>query len=175
MSRGTGFKATYITAITDVDSTDIEGIGTLRWEGEKLYKYVRLQNETATVAGAAGDLCQYDAESGYKNNRVVTDLTDASTMPIGAGLLAGTVAGVAGTAYYCWIQIKGAGTLVEAIAASVDGTPVACADGDQIVNGAADKVARRVNTVIDADAEARAIIGIAVDASAKEIICNFPE
>jgi hypothetical protein len=167
-------KTTFVTSLSDVDSTDKEGIGSIRWEGNNCYKYVKFLNTTATVAGAAGDPVAYTAEDGYDDDEVCADISDADAKPIGAGCLKGTVAGTAGTAYYCWIQIKGMATLVEAIANSVDGTPVAAADGDPLVFGAADKVLRRANTVIDADAERRAEVAIAMDASAKTIICNFP-
>lgn len=167
-------RTTFITGLTDVDTTDKEGVGTIRWEGSKCYKYCLIKNTTATVAGAAGDPVAFDAEDGHANDHVVLDITDADSKPVCAGCLAGTVTGTLATSYYGWVQIKGGVTVVEAIANSVDGTPVACADGDPVVFGAADKVLRRVNTVIDADTEARQIAGIAQDASAKYVILDCP-
>lgn len=169
-----GMKKVFITPLDAVESTDKEGVGTLRFEGNKVYKWVKFLNTTATVAGALGDPVCYTAVDGYDDNEVCADLTDADAKPIGAGILQATVIGTLGTAYYLWIQIRGFATLVEAIAASVDAAPVAAADGDPLVVGAADKVLRRVNTVIDADAERRSEVAIAVDASAGTIICNFP-
>lgn len=169
-----GIKKVFVTGLTDIMTTDVEGVGTIRFEGNQVYKWMEIKNTTATVAGAAGDPVCYEAEDGHTNHRAVLDITDADAVPSMAGCICGTITGTAGTSYYGWVRIKGSTTLTVAIAASVDGTPVACADGDQLVFGAADKTLRRVNTVIDADTEARAIVGRAMDASAKTIIVDCP-
>lgn len=114
-------KQVFVTKLTDVDLTDKEGIGSLRQEGEKWYKYCRIQNVTATVAGAAGSLVGYAAATGILNHRVVVDLTDADAVPIGAGTLCGACAGVAGTAYYGWVQTKGPVTLDTAVTSGAAG------------------------------------------------------
>lgn len=169
-----GIKKVFLTPLTAVETTDKETVGTIRFEGNKVYKWVKFLNTSATVAGAAGDAVAYTAVDGYDDNEVCMDLDDADTKPIGAGTVQAAVTGTAGTAYYCWIQIKGADTLNDAIAASVDSTPVAADDGDPLVMGASDGVLRRANTTIDADAERRAEVAIAVDASAKTVILDFP-
>lgn len=175
MVAGTGLQTSFLGPVTQVDSAAKYDLGTHRFEGGKVYKYVELKNATATVAVTAGaDPVFYKADTGYGASQVVSDLTDADAVPVGAGIVAGTVAGVLATSYFCWIQIKGLATLGTAIAASVDATPVAAADGDVLVVGAADKTLRRANTVIDADAERRREVAVATDASAKEIICDFP-
>ena len=139
-----------------------------------MYKYVKFLNTTATVAGAAGDVVCYTAEDGYDDNEVCADYSDADTKPVGAGVLQATVTGTLATAYYCWIQIKGMDTLNIAIESSNDATPVAVGDGDPLVVGDADKTLRRDNTVIDADAERKPVVAIAMDASAKTVILDFP-
>jgi len=127
-----GFKRVYLTPLTAVDTADKEGVGTLRFEGNKVYKYVKLQNTTATVAVAAGDPVAYDAEVGHSVSQVVSDMSDADAAPFGAGIIQGTVAGVLAVAYYCWIQIKGSAVVLTTVA----DTPV---DGQEISMSTTDK------------------------------------
>ena len=126
-----GIKKVFITPLTDNSTTDKEGVGTIRFEGNKIYKYVKLLNITATVTGLAGDMVGYSLAL-MASSTVVTDNSDSQTKPIGAGMLQGSVAGVAGTAEYIWIQIKG-----PALALSIGGT---AADGDALYLSTTDKV-----------------------------------
>jgi len=117
-----GIKQAFASKLTDVDSVAREALGTLRFEGNKVYKYVELRNVTATVAGVAGNGVAYGAAGGYNLNKVVLDLTDAdATKALAAGSLMATVAGVLATSYFLWIQIKGACTLAIAVTAGVIG------------------------------------------------------
>lgn len=116
-----GLKGTYQTPLTEVSTTDKEGLGTLRLEGGKWYKWVKLLNDTATVAVAAGTLVAYDALTGYVNNIVVADLTDADTAPFCAGATVAVAAGTLDVAYYLWIQIKGAIVLDTAVTGGAAG------------------------------------------------------
>ncbi|MEK0325991.1 MAG: hypothetical protein QQN63_09845 [Nitrosopumilus sp.] len=124
-------KQVFITPLTDVASADLEGVGTLRWVKNKCYKYVKLFNDTGTVAGVAGDAAAYAKEVGGEDSVVVLDLNDADTKPIGAGALTGAVVGLLDTAYYLWIQIKGPVTL----SLDVLGTP---GDGDTFMMSGTD-------------------------------------
>ena len=152
-----GQQRIFTTKLTDVDTIKKEQLGVIRWEGNKCYKYVKIQNTTATVAGVAGDPVAYGAATGYTNNLVVIDLSDAdASFALPAGVLVGSVTGTAGTAYYGWIQIKGPATVVTAIA----GTP---ADGDLLELAATDKTVQK-RTVVDNN-----IFGYAIDASAKTV------
>jgi hypothetical protein len=170
-----GMKKVFLSKATDFHTSDLEGVGIIRFEGNKVYKYCMLKNTTATVAVVAGDGVAYDAEDGHINSHVVSDLSDAGTKPVGAGCVLASIPGVLAVAYYCWVQIKGAITLAQTIGASVDASPVACADGDPIqLTVATDKTFRRVNTVIDADTELGYQCGIAIDASAKYAILDCP-
>lgn len=170
-----GAKKIFLTKLTDINSTDKEGVGCLRWEGNKCYKYVKFLNTTATVAGAAGNTVVYTAVDGYDDNEVCMDVSDADAIPIPAGQVLATITGTAGTAYYGWIQIKGFATHSSTLAASLDGTPAAVADGCELVKVVAtDLTLRRANDVIDAAAERALVCGVAVDASAKTIVCDFP-
>lgn len=135
----------FKTQITDVDSTARDVVGSLRWENDKLYKYVKLANVTATVAGVAGDPVAYKATyaAGVALHTVVLDCTDADAQTVCAGFLAGTVAGVLATAYYCWIQLTGAVVVPTAIA----GTPV-IGSGVMMSSGSTDKTLTLVTGVI---------------------------
>lgn len=145
-----GMKQVFVTKVTDVDTVDKEGIGSLRQEGNKWYKYCRIQNETATVAGGAGTLVAYDAATGYAAHRVVIDMTDADAVPFGAGALCGTVTGTAGTAYYGWVQIKGPCTLDTAVASGAAGSHFIMSTTDKTgtiaTNGVASNVGTSMNT-----------------------------
>lgn len=154
-----GMKKIFVTPLDAVETTDKEGVGVLRFEGNSVYKWVKLLNSTATVAGAAGDPVGYAAATGHSTHTVVIDLTDADAAPVCAGFLMGTVTGTAGTAYYCWIKIKGPVTVV----AAIGGTP---ADGNAVYLGTTDK------TLTKATAVTQAICGIATDASAKLVAAD---
>lgn len=127
-------RTTFASQIGDVDTSARDPLGCLRWYNDNLYRYVRLQNETATVAGVAGDPVAYDAGGASEAGtgaRVVLDLTDADTVPVCAGFLTGTVVGTAGTAYYTWIQLTGVVTVPTAITNGVVGTPVVLSTTDK--------------------------------------------
>lgn len=127
-----GIKKIFVTPLTAVDTTPKEALGTIRFEGAKVYKYVKMLNASATVAVVAGDPVGYKV-AGYAGSVVVSDLTDSQTKPVCAGVMLASCAGVSGTAYYHWVQIKGASTPNENLAGS---TP---ADGDAIFLSTADK------------------------------------
>jgi len=118
-----GIKQTFVTKLTDVNSTAQEVLGTLRFEGNKVYKYVEFKNTTATVAGAAGSLVGYNAATGYLNNKVVADLTDADAAVFPAGVTLAAVTGTLATSYFIWIQIKGYVVLDTAVTSGAAGSP----------------------------------------------------
>jgi hypothetical protein len=113
--------------LTSNDSTAQFALGTIfEAYGGKKYKYVELKNETATVAGAVGDVVGYlGSPSATENNTVVTDNTDAATKPVGAGVLGVAVVGTLAVAEYVWVQVTGPFTATQNLA----GTP---ADGDAV-------------------------------------------
>lgn len=121
-----GIKQIFASKLTDVDNVAREALGVIRIEGNKVYKYVEFKNATATVAMVAGTLVAYasSALSGYLNSRVVSDLTDADAQPICAGVAQAAVAGVAGTSYFGWIQIRGPATLDTNVTNGTAGVPI---------------------------------------------------
>tara|TARA_R100001377_G_scaffold84455_1_gene68047 strand:+ start:2865 stop:3338 length:474 start_codon:yes stop_codon:yes gene_type:complete len=113
--------------VTSNDSSAQIALGTIyEAAGGKKYKYVELRNETATVAGAIGDVVGYlGSPSASENNTVVTDNSDAATKPVGAGVLGVAVVGTLAVAEYVWVQVSGPFTAGTNLA----GTP---ADGDAV-------------------------------------------
>lgn len=134
----------------------------------KVWKYVKILNTTATVAGVAGDLAAYAAATGHSTATVVLDFTDADAKPFGAGLLGGTITGTAGTAEYGWIQIKGTATANQTLA----DTP---ADGEELMASTTDKTLTALEyagtTPNIRPVSARC--AVAHDASADLIACDF--
>lgn len=125
-----GFTQSFAQGLTEVSTTEKCILGSIRIEGNKVYKYVKFLNTTATVAGVANDVCAYTL-AGYAAHTVCQDMSDAATKPIGAGALQAAVTGTAGTSYYIWVQIKGPVT----INTNLGGTPT---DGDALFKGTTD-------------------------------------
>jgi hypothetical protein len=115
---------------------------TLDTHGSKEWRYVKLRNETATVAVAGtssaaglpltGAMLAYLAApaNAAEVNTVVSDFTDAETIPVGAGMAFAAVAGVASTAYYGWVQRTGYAESVTAIGGTADNDLLICASTD---------------------------------------------
>lgn len=162
-----GMKRVFITPLDAVETTDKEDVGTLRFEGNKIYKWVKLYNDTATVAGVDGDFVAYAAVTGAEDSTVVLDRDDADTLVIGAGMLIGTVAGVVDTAYYLWIQIKGPATL----STTLGGTT---ADGSTLMAGSTDKAVTLFTNDDTTEANDGFPIAVANDESAKKVILDCP-
>lgn len=155
-----GTKQVFLTRLTDTSSTDKEGVGTLRREGNKVYKYVKYDVGAGSVAAVAGNICYYTkddvANKGYENHVVTSDLSDSYNL--GAGVLMAAIP----DAYFGWIQIRGYALITPALTAGADGnalTAVGATDGTLDVSAA----------VTDA------IVAFAADVTAKKIICMFPE
>lgn len=150
-------------ALTEVSTTRKEALGAMRQVDNRVYKYVKILNTTATVAGAAGDPVAFDSETGAEDNTVVIDLSDADNPPICAGFLCGTVTGTLATAYYGWIQTDGPLTTTTAITNGADGTPCYLTTTDKTLAKAVD-----TNTTL------LQMCAIANDASAKKIVACCP-
>lgn len=159
-----GIKKVFQTLLADTSSKDKEEVGTLRFEGNKVYKWVKYNNGAGDVASIAGDVAYYYGVSGdavtggYENNVVTMDRTDAY---LGAGVFQAIIA----DGEYGWIQIKGPATLTNTLTAGADGNPLthigADADG-------------RLDVVADGEADTSAIVAYATDIDAKKISCDFP-
>lgn len=171
-----GAKKTFLTGLTDVHSTDREGVGVIRQEGNNWYKWVNYVGGTGSVDGVDGDLVFYTDDTGYEASQVMQDLTDLSGKALTAGTLQAAIdiSTFTSAGAYCWIKIKGADTLANAIESSNDASPVTAGDGDPLVYGDADGAARRDNTVRDAAAELMHVFGYAIDATANVVLLDCP-
>jgi hypothetical protein len=126
--------------------------------GMKKYKYVKYNNGQAVTA-VAGNVVYYHAASGASAGETIEVTMDLSDS---AGLGAGVLQAVIADGSYGWIQITGPATLTTALTAGADGnalTAVGATDGTLDVSA----------LVTDA------IVAFAVDASAKIVLCCFPE
>lgn len=133
-------------------------------DGGKIYKYVQYDDGTANLDLEAGDIVYYVDDTGYGASTVTADVSDASGQEIGAGVVQ---ADVTTDGSYMWVQIKGAATVLAAIGGTPgDGDPLTCV-------GAADKALTKA-AESDTAAVYKPVVAFAVDASAKEIICDFP-
>jgi len=152
----------YIIGInpTTVDTTPKFTPGSLGQTADgKLYKYVQYDTGAGPVAAVAGNVAYYYAPGGTSAGAttvVTSDLSDS------AGLGAGVLQAVLADGEYGWIQVAGTATLNTALTAGADGnalTAVGATDGTLDVSA----------LVTDA------IVAYAVDASAKIIMCAFPQ
>lgn len=151
--------------LDQVDTTPQFDLGEIFWDtGNKVYKYVEYAEGTGTLDLAAGDVVYYVDDSGYGSYVVTADVSDSTGQEIGAGV---AQAAVTTTGTYFWVQIKGAATLSTALGGSAsDGDPLTCV-------GAADKALTKAAEA-DLTGVYKPVVAIAVDATAKEIICDFP-
>lgn len=153
---------TYILGIVTntVDTTPKFEPGSIgRTDDGKLYKYVQYDTGAGSVAAVVGNVAYYYAPSGASAGAttvVTSDLSDS------AGLGAGVLQAVLADGQYGWIQITGPATITPALTAGADGnalTAVGATDGTLDVSA----------LVTDA------VVAYAVDASAKIIMCAFPQ
>lgn len=132
--------------------------GNMTSAGLKLYKYVKYNSGAGTVAAVAGNVAYYYAASGAsagQTTEVTSDLSDSAE--VGAGVLQAVIA----SGSYGWIQVTGPATLTTALTAGADGdplTPTGSTDGTLDVTAAA--------------TDHRC--AVALDASAKIVLCTFP-
>lgn len=157
-----GLKKIFVTALGDTSLTDLEGIGTIRFEGSKVYKWVKYNDGTENLDILLGDVLVYFAVTGVAAHVVTADVSDSDVLPIGAGLAVGTVTV---DATFMWMQIKGLATL------ALDATGSTPGDGDAIcaaTNGGTNKV------VIVDPPDNRIRMGVSVDDSAKTVLLDCP-
>jgi hypothetical protein len=142
-------------AVSDTADFNLGQIGQSE-DGNKVWKFVKYDTGSGSIAAVSGNVCYYYTLDGYKNHTVTSDLSDS--VEIGAGVLQSTPT----DGQYCWIQIKGPATVTTALTAGADGDPLtptgASADGTLDVSAA----------VTDN------VCAIAGDISDKEIVCDFP-
>ena len=94
-----GQKVVWSGALTRVDSTQKETIGSIRREGTKVYKYVHFT--VGATAVAAGDFAAYLK---VRRDSVTADFSTTDLVPAGMFLATMTADG------FCWIQVRGPAT-----------------------------------------------------------------
>lgn len=155
IQAGANLTETY----SDLTLGNTPSVGTIVRVGSKSYKFVQYNTAAGPVAAVAGNVAYYYAPSGVSagSTTVVTsDLSDS------AGLGAGVLQSAPTNGQYCWIQIKGVATITPALTAGADGNALTA-------TGATDGTLDVSALVTDS------IVAYAVDASAKIIMCDFPE
>jgi len=142
------------------DTSPAFALGSIgRDESGKKYKYVLYNDGAGDVAAVAGNVCYYYAPSGASAGATTTVTSDLSDS---AGAGAGVLQAALANGEYGWVQITGPATLTTALTAGADGnalTPVGATDGTLDVSA----------LVTDH------VCAIAIDASAKIVMCCFPE
>lgn len=128
----TGQKQLFVTPITEVAATDVEGVGTIRVEQDKIYRWVK-NAETATTF-SAGQVVAHVITAGTTAIQEVKQMATANLSFL-AGVVMGTLVGSS----YGWIQIWGTGS-VSVSGATTGGTDIAAGDVLKGVNAAAHMV-----------------------------------
>lgn len=152
-----GIKKVFASRLTDADDTKKEELGTIRWEGQKCYKYIQYTVGTGLIAGVAGNVAYYFGADGPFDNQVSSDLSDCIG-ELGAGVLQAAMTNL----QYGWVQIKGPATLTPALTAGANGdalTPSGATDG---------------TLDIPLSALTDHICAYAINAALKQIVCDFP-
>lgn len=159
--NNTSMKKIWATKLTDYSSTDKEGIGAIRFEGAKFYKYVKYNQGVGAVAAVAGNFVAYKADVAYTDTlvEVSSDVSDSLRLP--AGVLQSAIP----NGYFGWIQIRGVATLATALVSGADGDELAMStttDGT-------------LKQLVDTNATASVpCAGWALDASAKIVLLMCP-
>lgn len=120
----------------------------------KCYRYYQFDNGAGNVAAVAGNVAYFYGTAGA-TDVVTMDLSDSAN--VGAGVFQAVLT----DGYYGWFQVDGPATLTTALTAGADGnalTAVGSTDGTLDVSAA----------VTDA------VCAVAIDATAKIVMCKFP-
>ena len=116
-----GPKTVFTTLTTDVSYKDVEGVGTLRWEADKCYRWVK--NPTTNFTPAAGNLVCHKFTDG---TTAMQNVYKPATAILGflAGVVCGTFSASTGTNpnIYGWIQVFGQNALVNITPANTQTT-----------------------------------------------------
>ena len=93
---------TSLTATRTSTQGDAEGVGTLRWEGGKLYRWVQNSEEAALTAGQA---VMHDVSDGSTMFNTVID--DTTGVAADVFFYAGTAVSAIPASGYGWILVRG--------------------------------------------------------------------
>ena len=124
-------KTLFETKLTDVKSTDVEGVGTVRHESNGDI-YIWLKNTATTALTAKQPVC-YEVATVGSRTLFKTCLTPATADLMLAAGIAITAIGASGANMYGWVQCRGYVSEVPVLA--VSGTAIAVGDTLKGVNG----------------------------------------
>ena len=129
-----GSKTLFNTLITDVKSTDVEGVGRTRWEDDKCYRWIK--NVGATDI-AANSLVTHVLAAGSTSLQNGQTPATADLSYLG-GVAVTTIKSTTGTYAYGWIQVLGHNGSVAVTPTNGTATSTALAGATLLaVNGAA--------------------------------------
>jgi hypothetical protein len=116
-----GIKQLFQSVVTANDATAQEGLGVIRWDGSKAYKYVRVVDKAVTLGDS---VCPASTADGI----VTADRSGGSQL---AFKVEGVAIGAITSGYYGWIQCVGLAVVqCDGGVAAADGLiPHATADG----------------------------------------------
>ena len=140
-----GIKTIFQTKIDETSDTDIEEIGTIRWEGEKVYKWVK--GVLSTTMPRYGSVAAY-YDDDYDDSLVTSNYADSDNL--GAGVWQ---ANFTNSQHYGWIQIKGPCVIPGAVTDGAAGNAMTIVGaGNRTLDVMASVTSYPVATLLDATA-----------------------
>lgn len=161
MGSNESMKKVFFSRLADTHPTDQEGIGVIRFEGSRVFKYVSYNEGTGAVAAVAGNMTVYHGDDAVVLDSAADVTSDYTDGLVGAGVLQAVIA----NGEFGWIQIKGVAILTTALTAGADGDALTA-------NGAGDGTLTVDEAALGAIADHRC--AVALDASAKIVLLDCP-
>lgn len=97
-------KRVFKTALTETADEDLEGLGTLRWDGENCYRWVKNQGTETLTEGH----CVQHTSADYINSTGFINLMTTEDLNYMAGIVMPSTLAASGSAgCFGWIQILG--------------------------------------------------------------------
>jgi len=126
-----GIKQTFPDKVTDFSATAKNGIGVLRWEGAKAYRYIKTHSDLTGDALTAKNLVSFITNATAGTNDFIVTNKSASVTAV-----AGVAVSAIPESYYGWIQVAGPASCIgsgsvaalECVISATDGTVASCAD-----------------------------------------------
>jgi hypothetical protein len=111
----------HVSALTDVDVSARDPIGSIRYDQNLVFKYVQFGASSTgqvTAALASGDIaCYVVGTAGPGSLLDNMQLVDSANSAVGAGVVQATIS-ASGGPYFGWIQIKGVANLDQTVGGS---------------------------------------------------------
>jgi len=162
-----GIKKVFQTKLSDTSTLDLEGIGVIRFEGARIFKWVKYNSGGDAIACVAQGMTYYHGDDGVVLDSAAEVTSDLSSSgAAGAEIGAGVAVAIIANGSYGWIQIKGITILAVTLTSGID--------GDRLTpTGAGDKTLAAVDIASVTTANTM-ICAIALDASAKIVLLDCP-